>query len=249
MKQIVLLRHGESEWNRENRFTGWTDVELSERGVREAEQAGRLLREEGFVFGKAYASYLKRSVQTLNHVLRTLDQEWIPVEKSWRLNEKHYGALQGLNKAETAERFGDGQVRVWRRSFDAAPEPLAEDDPRNPRFDGRYREVPEDELPRTESLRDTVERTLPYWKCTIFPSLAYCDRVLVVAHGNSLRGIVKYLKGISDEAIAELNLPTGVPWVFEFDERLRLVADRLLGDAERIRRQMEEVAAQGTGRR
>ena len=234
MKEIVLLRHGESVWNRENRFTGWTDVGLSEWGAREAEQAGELLREEGFVFGQAYVSCLKRAVETLDRVLRVLDQQWIPVEKSWRLNEKHYGALQGLNKAETAAKFGEVQVQAWRRAYDAAPEPLSEDDPRNPRFDLRYRGVPDAELPRTESLRDTVERTLPYWKCTVFPALVRCDRVLVVAHGNSLRGIVKY--------------PTGVPWVFSFDERLRPAGDRLLGDAEQIRRRAEEVAAQGTVR-
>ncbi len=248
MKEIVLLRHGESVWNRENRFTGWTDVGLSEWGAREAEQAGELLREEGFVFGQAYVSCLKRAVETLDRVLRVLDQQWIPVEKSWRLNEKHYGALQGLNKAETAAKFGEAQVHAWRRAYDAAPEPLSEDDPRNPRFDLRYRGVPDAELPRTESLRDTVERTLPYWKCTVFPALVRCDRVLVVAHGNSLRGIVKYLKDISDEAIAGLNLPTGVPWVFSFDERLRPAGDRLLGDAEQIRLRAEEVAAQGTVR-
>lgn len=245
MKRIVLLRHGESEWNRENRFTGWTDVPLSESGVREARRAGELLRDAGFSFGKAYTSYLKRAVQTLNGVLEALDAQWLPVEKSWRLNEKHYGALQGLNKAETAAEYGEEQVHIWRRSYDVAPEPLAEDDPRNPRFDLRYREVPDVELPRTESLKQTVERTLPYWKCTIFPTLMHCDEVLVVAHGNSLRGIVKYLKGISDEEIVGLNLPTAAPYVFEFDDRMQLVKDCFLGDPEEIRKRMEAVAAQG----
>lgn len=245
MKKIVLLRHGESVWNRENRFTGWTDVGLSENGVQEADRAGELLLKEGFVFGKAYTSYLKRAVQTLDRVLECLDAQWLSVEKSWRLNEKHYGGLQGLNKAETAAKYGDEQVHIWRRSYDVAPEPLSEDDPRNPRFDIRYREVPDVELPRTESLKDTIERTLPYWKCTIFPSLMFCDEVLVVAHGNSLRGIVKYLKGISDEQIASLNLPTAAPYVFEFDERMQLVRDYFPGDADEIRRRMEAVAAQG----
>ncbi len=245
MKKIVLLRHGESEWNRENRFTGWTDVGLSENGVQEAFRAGELLCNEGFVFGKAYTSYLKRAVQTLDRVLERLDAQWLPVEKSWRLNEKHYGVLQGLNKAETAAKYGDEQVHVWRRSYDVAPGALSEDDPRNPRFDLRYREVPDVELPRTESLKDTIERTLPYWKCTVFPSLMQYDQVLVVAHGNSLRGIVKYLKGISDEQIASLNLPTAAPYVFEFDERMRLVHDYFLGDADEIRRRMEAVASQG----
>lgn len=245
MKKIVLLRHGESVWNRENRFTGWTDVGLSENGVQEADRAGELLLKEGFVFGKAYTSYLKRAVQTLDRVLERLDAQWLPVEKSWRLNEKHYGALQGLNKAETAAKYGEEQVHIWRRSYDVAPAPLSGDDPRNPCFDVRYREVPDVELPRTESLKDTIERTLPYWKCTIFPTLMQYDQVLVVAHGNSLRGIVKYLKGISDEQIASLNLPTAAPYVFEFDERMQLVRDYFPGDADEIRRRMEAVASQG----
>lgn len=245
MKKIVLLRHGESVWNRENRFTGWTDVGLSENGEQEADRAGELLLQEGFAFGKAYTSYLKRAVQTLDRVLERLDASWLPVEKSWRLNEKHYGDLQGLNKAETAAKYGDEQVHIWRRSYDVAPGALSEDDPRNPRFDIRYREVPDVELPRTESLKDTIERTLPYWKCTIFPSLMQHDQLLVVAHGNSLRGVVKYLKGISDERIASLNLPTAVPYVFEFNERMQLMRDYFLGDADEIRRRMEAVAAQG----
>lgn len=245
MKKIVLLRHGESVWNRENRFTGWTDVDLSERGVREAAEAGELLRREGFRFGYAYTSFLKRAVKTLDAVLDKLDQDWIPVAKSWRLNEKHYGALQGLNKRETAEKFGDEQVLLWRRSFDVAPEPLAADDPRNPRFDLRYREVPQAELPLTESLAMTVARTLPYWQCEILPRLAYCDTLLVVAHGNSLRGIVKHLKGISDDAIAELNLPTAAPYVFEFDDESNVVNDYFLGDPEKVAAAMAAVAAQG----
>ena len=245
MKKIVLLRHGESAWNRENRFTGWTDVDLTDKGVEEALKAGELLKAERFRFGKAYTSYLKRAVRTLNCVLDRLDQEWIPVEKNWRLNEKHYGVLQGLNKSETAARFGEEQVHIWRRSYDVAPDPLAEDDPRNPRFDPRYAGIPDEELPRTESLSDTVARIMPYWKCEILPALAHHDAILVVAHGNSLRGIIKHLKGISDEAISEFNLPTAVPYVFEFDEGLNYAGDRFLGDPDEIARLMAAVADQG----
>lgn len=244
MKRVVLLRHGESTWNQENRFTGWTDVDLTPKGVAEADQAGETLKKEGFAFAKAYTSYLKRAVKTLDRVLDKLDQDWIPVEKSWRLNEKHYGALQGLNKAETAEKYGPEQVLVWRRSYDVAPAPLAEDDPRNPRFEARYAEVPDSELPRTESLKETIERIMPYWKCEIFPSLATADDVLVVAHGNSLRGIIKHLKNISDDQIVHLNLPTAVPYVFEFDDKLNPVKDYFLGDPEQIKKLMEAVANQ-----
>ena len=221
------------------------DVDLTDKGVEEALKAGELLKAEGFRFGKAYTSYLKRAVRTLNCVLDRLDQEWIPVEKNWRLNEKHYGVLQGLNKSETAARFGEEQVHIWRRSYDVAPDPLAEDDPRNPRFDPRYAGIPDEELPRTESLKQTIERALPYWQCVIFPELSVHDEILVVAHGNSLRGIIKHLKGISDAAISELNLPTAVPYVFEFDDKLRLVKDYFLGDPEQIRKLMEAVANQG----
>lgn len=245
MKKIVLLRHGESAWNKENRFTGWTDVDLTEKGIEEACKAGDLLKKEGYVFDKAYTSYLKRAVKTLNNVLDRMDQDWIPVEKSWRLNEKHYGDLQGLNKSETAAKYGDEQVLVWRRSYDVAPNPLKEDDPRNPRFDIRYKEVPDDELPRTESLKDTVERILPYWKDVIFPSLKTADQILVTAHGNSLRGIIKYVRNIADEDIVHLNLPTAVPYVLEFDDDLNLVKDYFLGDPEEIKKLMEAVANQG----
>ncbi len=245
MKSIVLLRHGESTWNKENRFTGWTDVDLTEKGVEEAIKAGKLLKEKGYVFDKAYTSYLKRAVKTLNVVLDQLDQDWIPVEKNWRLNEKHYGNLQGLNKAETAEKYGDEQVLIWRRSYDIAPLPLEEDDPRNPLFDIRYKKIDDADLPRTESLKDTVARILPYWKETIFPTLKSADQILVAAHGNSLRGIIKYLKNISDENIVSLNLPTAVPYVFEFDDNLELVNDYFLGDPEEIKKLMEAVANQG----
>ena len=245
MKKIVLLRHGESQWNLENRFTGWTDVDLTETGIREAGAAGELLKNEGFAFTKAYTSFLKRAVKTLDIVLDKMDLDWIPVEKTWRLNEKHYGALQGLNKAETAAQYGDEQVLVWRRSYDIPAPPLSEDDPRNPRFEARYEEVPFGELPRTESLKDTVNRILPYWKSVIFPALEYCDQMIVAAHGNSLRGIVKYLKNIPDREIVSLNLPTGVPYVFEFDNDLKYVKDYFLGDPAEIERKMGAVAAQG----
>lgn len=244
MKRVVLLRHGESTWNQENRFTGWTDVDLTPKGVAEADQAGETLKKEGFAFSKAYTSYLKRAVKTLDRVLDKLDQDWIPVEKSWRLNEKHYGGLQGLNKTETAEKYGPEQVLVWRRSYDVAPAPLAEDDPRNPRFEARYAGVPDSELPRTESLKETIERIMPYWKCEIFPALATDDDLLVVAHGNSLRGIIKHLKNIPDDQIVHLNLPTAVPYVFEFDDKLNPVKDYFLGDPEQIKKLMEAVANQ-----
>ena len=237
MKKIVLLRHGESVWNKENRFTGWTDVDLTEKGVAEAEKAGETL--------KAYTSYLKRAVKTLNCVLDKMNLDWIPVEKNWRLNEKHYGELQGLNKAETAGKYGEEQVLVWRRSYDIAPNPLAENDLRNPRFDYRYHEVPDAELPRTESLKDTIERIMPYWESNIFPALKTAHTLLVVAHGNSLRGIIKHLKHISDEDIIKLNLPTAVPYVFEFDENLNVANDYFLGNPEEIRKLMEAVANQG----
>lgn len=245
MKKIVLLRHGESVWNMENRFTGWTDVDLTPRGVAEAAEAGELLRGEGIVFARAYTSYLKRAVKTLNVVLDKMDLDWIPVEKSWRLNEKHYGMLQGLDKAQTAAKYGEEQVRIWRRSFDIAPDPLPANDPRNPRHDPRYRGVPAAELPATESLQDAIARTLPYWSCEILPALHDADALLVVAHGNSLRGIIKHLKGISDEDIVSLNLPTAVPYVFEFDEGLGYVRDYFLGDPEKIAALMEAVAGQG----
>ena len=244
MKRIVLLRHGESTWNQENRFTGWTDVDLTAKGIAEANKAGETLLREGFHFDKAYTSYLKRAVKTLNCVLDKLNQDWIPVEKTWRLNEKHYGTLQGLNKTETAAKYGEKQVLVWRRSFNVAPHALSENDPRNPRFETRYRDVADSELPRTESLEDTIDRILPYWKSVIFPQLEVSNELLVVAHGNSLRGIIKYLKHISDENIVSLNLPTAVPYVFEFDNVLKLTNDYFLGDPEEIRKLTEAVANQ-----
>ena len=249
MKKIVLVRHGESAWNQENRFTGWTDVDLTEKGMNEAVEAGRLLRKEGFSFTKAYTSYLKRAVKTLNNILDLMDLDWVPVEKHWKLNEKHYGNLQGLNKAETAEKYGDAQVKIWRRSFDVAPLPLGEDDPRNPKYDPRYAGVADSDLPRTESLKDAIARAVPYWKEVIFPELAHSDSLIVVAHGNSLRGIIKYLKNISDEDIISLNLPTAVPYVFEFDEKGAVVKDYFLGDQEAIAAKMNAVAAQGQAKK
>ena len=233
----------------ETAVIGWTDVDLSEKGVEEACKAGDAIREAGFSFEAAYTSYLKRAVKTLNCVLDRLDKDWIPVEKTWRLNEKHYGMLQGLNKSETAVQYGEEQVHIWRRSYDVAPAPVGKDDPRNPGMDIRYAGVPDSELPRTESLKDTIGRVMPYWKCIIFPALMYKDSLLVVAHGNSLRGIIKHLKGISDTDISNLNLPTAVPYVFEFDDRLVLVKDYYLGNLEEIRKRAEAVAKQGMAKK
>ncbi|MDD4903212.1 MAG: 2,3-diphosphoglycerate-dependent phosphoglycerate mutase [Candidatus Bipolaricaulis sp.] len=245
MHRLVLLRHGESTWNRENRFTGWTDVDLSERGLEEAHAAGRLLEAEDFAFGIAYTSVLKRAIRTLWIVLDEMDRMWIPVERSWRLNERHYGALQGLNKAETAEKFGEEQVHVWRRSYDVPPPALAPDDPRYPGRDPRYAGLGSDELPLTECLKDTVERFLPYWHKTIAPAVAAGRSVLVVAHGNSLRALVKYLDRIPDEEIPALNIPTGIPLVYELDGRLRPIRHRYLGDPEAAKKAADAVARQG----
>jgi 2,3-bisphosphoglycerate-dependent phosphoglycerate mutase len=245
MKKVVLLRHGESVWNKENRFTGWTDVDLSEKGIEEAKKAGKTLTENGFVLQKAYTSYLKRAVKTLNQVLDVMNLDWIPVEKSWRLNEKHYGMLQGLNKSETAEKYGDEQVLIWRRSYDIAPTPLEMNDPRSPRQDIRYNELTDNQIALTESLKDTVDRIVPYWKDVIAPSLKQYDQIIVAAHGNSLRGIIKYLKNISNEDIISLNLPTAIPYVFEFDDDMNLVKDYFLGDPEEIKKLMDAVANQG----
>ncbi len=245
MIKLVLLRHGESTWNQENRFTGWTDVDLSEKGLAEAHDGGRLLRKEGYAFDLAYTSVLKRAIRTLWIALDELDLMWIPVYNSWRLNERHYGALQGLNKAETAARFGEDQVRIWRRSYDMPPPSLELDDPRYPGFDTRYQGLSDADLPRAESLKDTVARFLPYWHETIAPTLRTGQRVLIAAHGNSLRALVKYLDGVSDEAIVGLNIPTGVPLVYELDDELRPIAHFYLGDQDRVRAAMAAVAAQG----
>jgi len=243
--KLVLLRHGESDWNRENRFTGWTDVDLSVKGVEEARAAGRLLRAQGFAFDLAFTSVLKRAIRTLWLVLEEMDAMWLPVEKSWRLNERHYGALQGLDKAETAAQFGEQQVLVWRRSYDTRPPALASDDPRLAADDPRYAELAAQGLPRTECLKDTVARVLPYWEGKIAPAMRAGGRVLVAAHGNSLRALVKYLDGISDTDIVGLNIPTGVPLVYELDERLRTLGHRYLGDEQEIARRISAVSAQG----
>jgi 2,3-bisphosphoglycerate-dependent phosphoglycerate mutase len=228
MPTLVLLRHGESIWNKENRFTGWTDVDLSALGRDEAATAGGLLKAEGLTFDVAYTSVLKRAIRTLWIALDQLDLMWIPVHRAWRLNERHYGALQGLNKAETAAKHGDAQVKIWRRSYDIAPPALTPDDPRHPRLDVRYRGLAPSELPLTESLKDTVDRFLPYWEEHIAPAIRSGSRVLIAAHGNSLRALVKHLDGISDQDIVELNIPTGVPLVYELDDRLRPESRRYL---------------------
>ena len=249
MKKLVLLRHGESVWNKENRFTGWTDVDLSERGVKEAREAGKVLKENGFFFDLAYTSFLKRAIKTLNFALEEMDQMWIPVKKSWRLNEKHYGNPQGLNKAEMAAKFGDEQVLIWRRSYDVPPAAVELDDERNPRLDARYKNENPELIPLTESLKETVARMKPYWEGEIRESLKANDQVLVTAHGNSLRAVVKTLKNIIDEDIVSLNLPTGIPYVFEFDDDLNLLKDYFLGDEETIKKLMEEVANQGKSKK
>lgn len=243
--KLVLLRHGESTWNRENRFTGWTDVGLSETGIIEAAEAGDALRENGFDFDVCYTSYLKRAIRTLNIALERLDREWLPVIKDWRLNERHYGALQGLNKAETAAQYGDAQVKIWRRSFDVRPPALEENDVRSPRGSMQYRSEEQHLLPLAESLKDTIARTVPYFESVIKKEMESGKRVLIAAHGNSLRALVKYFEGISDEAIAEVNIPTGVPLVYEFDEAFRVLDKRYLGDESAVRAKMESVANQG----
>jgi 2,3-bisphosphoglycerate-dependent phosphoglycerate mutase len=244
MKRVVLLRHGESTWNQENRFTGWTDVGLSEKGVQEAIEAGRALRREGCVFDVAYTSVLKRAIKTLWLALEEMDLMWIPVYNSWRLNERHYGALQGLNKAETAERHGMEQTQLWRRSYDVRPPALTPDDPRYPGSDPRYAGLRPEELPLTECLKDTVERFLPYWRDTIAPAVRSGQRVIIAAHGNSLRALVKYLDGIADDKIVGLNIPTGIPLVYELDDNLKPLRNFYVGDPEAIAKATTAVAGQ-----
>jgi 2,3-bisphosphoglycerate-dependent phosphoglycerate mutase len=244
MHKLVLLRHGESTWNKENRFTGWTDVDLSERGREEAAEAGRLLREGGYVFDQAYVSVLKRAIRTLWIALEEIDQMWLPVEKNWRLNERHYGALQGLNKAETAAKHGEAQVKIWRRSYDIPPPPLAADDERHPSRDPRYAGMSAADMPLTESLKDTVARFLPFWHGTIAPAITSGKRVLVAAHGNSLRALVKYLDDISEQEIVELNIPTGIPLVYELDASLTPLRHYYLGDPEAAAAAAERVKQQ-----
>ena len=245
MYKLVLLRHGESTWNQENRFTGWTDVDLCEHGRSEATRAGKVLKAEGFKFDIAYTSVLKRAIHTLWIALDELDQAWIPVINAWQLNERHYGALQGLNKAETAARFGDDQVLVWRRSYDVPPPPLTEDDERYPGNDPRYASLTKAELPLTESLKETVERMVPYWLATIAPTVKSGKHVIIAAHGNSLRALVKHLDNIGNSEIIKLNIPTGVPLVYELDDDLKPLAHYYLGDPEEIAKAAAAVAAQG----
>jgi 2,3-bisphosphoglycerate-dependent phosphoglycerate mutase len=243
--KLVLIRHGESQWNKENRFTGWHDVDLSEKGLSEAKAAGQTLKQEGYVFDVAFTSVLKRAIRTLWNVLDEMDQMYIPVHRSWRLNERHYGGLQGLNKAETAAKHGEEQVLVWRRSFDTPPPLLDTTDERFPGFDPRYAMLDKLVLPRAESLKDTIARVLPYWHDAIVPAIRSGQRVLVAAHGNSLRALVKYLDDMSDEAILKLNIPTGLPLVYELDENLRPLSKNYLGDPEVVAKLMAAVANQG----
>jgi 2,3-bisphosphoglycerate-dependent phosphoglycerate mutase len=245
MTKLVLVRHGESTWNKENRFTGWTDVDLSEKGRQEAKEAGQVLKADGYTFDVAYTSVLKRAIRTLWTVLDEMDLMWIPVYRSWRLNERHYGALQGLNKAETAEKFGEAQVKIWRRSYDVPPPVLTPDDERFPGRDPRYKSLTKAELPLTECLKDTVARFLPLWHETIAPAIRSGQKVVIAAHGNSLRALVKYLDNVSEADIVELNIPTGMPLVYELDADLKALNRYYLGDPEKVKAAMDAVAAQG----
>jgi 2,3-bisphosphoglycerate-dependent phosphoglycerate mutase len=243
--KLVLLRHGESEWNLENRFTGWTDVDLSETGRREAEQAGRAMLAAGLNFDRCFTSYLKRAIHTLNLALEQMDREWIPVEKSWKLNERHYGALQGLNKAETAEKYGEEQVHVWRRSYDVPPPSLSRGDERDPARQPAYKGVPIEELPLTESLKDTVARVIPYFRTAVWPRVAAGEHVLIAAHGNSLRALAMYLEQMTPEAVTGLNLPTGIPLVYDLSANGEVTGKTFLGDAAKVAEQIRKVAQQG----
>lgn len=245
MYKVILLRHGESIWNKENRFTGWTDVDLSDQGIKEAENAGDLLKKENYAFDIAFTSVLKRAIRTLWITMDKLDLMWVPVERSWRLNERHYGALQGLNKADTAKKYGDEQVHIWRRSYDIQPPVLEKSDERFPGNDPRYKNLDSKDVPLTECLKDTVNRFLPYWKETIAPTIKSGNKVIIAAHGNSLRALVKYLDKVSDEEIVGLNIPTGVPLIYELDENLKPIKHYYLGDAAEIEKKAKAVANQG----
>ncbi len=249
MYKLVLVRHGESTWNKENRFTGWTDVDLSEMGIEEALSAGKILKEKGFVFDVAFTSVLKRAIRTLWITLDEMDLMWIPVINTWRLNERHYGALQGLNKSEMAAKYGEQQVHIWRRSYDIQPPALEKIDPRFPGFDPRYKDLKPSEVPATECLKDTVARFLPYWHEAIAPTIKSGKRVVIAAHGNSLRALVKYLDNISEEKIVELNIPTGMPLVYELDDDLKPLKSYYLGDPEAVKKAMQAVAAQGRAKK
>ena len=245
MYKLVLVRHGQSTWNLENRFTGWTDVDLTEQGRAEAHSAGQILREGGYEFDLAFTSVLRRAIKTLWIVLDEMGLEWIPVTRAWELNERHYGALQGLNKAETAQKFGEAQVKIWRRSYDVPPPALEPDDERHPRFDRRYAGLTPEQLPATESLKITLERVLPYWHSTLVPTIQSGKRTLIVAHGNSIRALVKYLDDVSEAEITELNIPTGIPLVYELDEQMKPITHYYLGDPEEIAKAAAAVANQG----
>jgi 2,3-bisphosphoglycerate-dependent phosphoglycerate mutase len=245
MKKLVLVRHGESTWNQENRFTGWTDVDLTEKGMGEARQAGQVLKKEGFTFDVVFTSVLKRAIKTANLLLDELDLLWLPVVRSWRLNERHYGALQGLNKSETAAQYGEAQVKVWRRSYDTPPPPLETSDARYPGHDRRYADIPAAEMPLTECLKDTVARFLPFWHEVLAPAVQSGRRVIVVAHGNTIRALIKFLDNVSEADIVELNVPTGIPLVYEFDDELKPVKNYYLGDAAAIAAAQAAVASQG----
>ncbi len=249
MYQVVLIRHGESLWNKENRFTGWQDIDLSDLGMAEAKKAGLALKKEGFTFDCAYTSVLKRALRTCWIVLEEMDLLWIPVLKTWRLNERHYGALQGLNKAETAEKHGEEQVKIWRRSYDTPPPAMDSSDPRHPSHDPRYNNVPRNELPACESLKDTVARFLPFWKEEVVPQILKGQKVALVAHGNSLRALVQHLENMTSEQIMELNLPTGIPLVYTLDKDLKVISKRFVGDPEEVAKAMEAVANQGKAKK
>ncbi|QQO08267.1 2,3-diphosphoglycerate-dependent phosphoglycerate mutase [Breznakiella homolactica] len=249
MMKLVLIRHGESVWNKENLFTGWTDVDLSETGRKEAAAAGKLLKDQGYDFDVAYTSYLKRAIHTLNAVLEQLDREWLPVIKTWKLNERHYGALQGLNKAETAEKYGEDQVKIWRRSFAVQPPALEENDPRNPRTQEQYRAEEKWELPLAESLADTIDRVVPYFESEIKKTMDEGKRVVVAAHGNSLRALVKYLENLSETDIVDVNIPTGIPLVYEFDNSFAVKKKFYLGDEAAVKAKMDSVANQGKAKK
>ncbi|MDO7905553.1 2,3-diphosphoglycerate-dependent phosphoglycerate mutase [Paenibacillus sp. JX-17] len=245
MYQVVLVRHGESEYNRQNLFTGWTDVNLTEKGVHEAREAGKILKSEGYTFDLAFASVLKRSIQTLHYMLDEMDLFWIPEEKSWKLNERHYGALQGLSKIDTAAKYGEQQLHIWRRSLSVRPPMLNEDDPRNPRNDVRYKDIPAENIPLGESLQDTVHRVGQYWHHRLVPLIRRNDRVLISAHGNTLRALIKYMEDINEEELTELNIPTGIPLVYELDEDVNPIRRFYLGDPDHVEAKAREVANQG----
>ena len=249
MYKLVLIRHGESTWNKENRFTGWTDVDLSEKGLQEAKDGGALLKKEGYSFDIAYTSVLKRAIRTLWNVMDQMDLMWIPVVRDWRLNERHYGSLQGLNKSEIAAKYGEDQVKIWRRSYDVPPPPLEAKDPRSPAFDPRYKNLKPSEVPLTECLKDTVARVLPFWNDTIAPAIKSGKKVLIAAHGNSLRAMVKFLDNVPEKDIVELNIPTGMPLVYELDKDLKPIKSYYLGNPEKIKAAMEAVASQGKAKK